>query len=64
MCLALEVGNLDDIGQQIRDIVDPVNLFPGPGAGIMDKLQMLPKLAELSNFFPRPSKKQPARRSY
>ena len=49
MCLALEVTNLDSIGQRIREIVDPANLFPGPGAGIMDKLQMLPKLAELSN---------------
>lgn len=57
MCLALEVQNLDEIGQRIREIVDPANLFPGPGAGIMDKLQMLPKLAELSNFFPKTVKK-------
>src|SRR5574341_803080 len=53
MCLALEVRDLDEIGQRIRDIIDPVNLFPPPGAGLMDKLQMLPKLAELSNFFPK-----------
>ena len=59
MALALEVADLDEIGQRIRDIVDPANLFPGPGAGIMDKLQMLPKLAELSNFFPRTVKKAP-----
>src|SRR5512147_957455 len=59
MCLALEVVSLDDIGRQIRDIVDPVNLFPGPGSGLMDKLQMLPKLAELANFFPKTVKKAP-----
>src|SRR5512145_106480 len=35
MCLALEVGGLDEIGTRIREIVDPVNLFPGPGAGLM-----------------------------
>ncbi|MDA8098596.1 MAG: menaquinone biosynthesis decarboxylase [Nitrospiraceae bacterium] len=57
MCMALEVNSLDDIGVRIREIVDPINLFPGPGAGIMDKLQMLPKLAELSNFFPKTVKK-------
>ena len=59
MCLALEVGSLDEVGQRIKDIVDPVNLFPGPGAGIMDKIQMLPKLAELSGFFPKTVKKAP-----
>ena len=32
MCLALEVQSLDDIGQRIREIVDPANLFPKPGA--------------------------------
>ena len=59
MCLALEVGSLDEVGQRIKDIVDPINLFPGPGAGIMDKIQMLPKLAELSGFFPKTVKKAP-----
>ncbi|HWR72732.1 MAG TPA: menaquinone biosynthesis decarboxylase [Nitrospirota bacterium] len=59
MELALEVGTLDEIGKRIREIVDPVNLFPGPGAGLMDKIQMLPKLAELSSFFPKTVKKAP-----
>jgi 4-hydroxy-3-polyprenylbenzoate decarboxylase len=59
ICLALEVERLDDIGRRIKDILDPVNLFPGPGAGIMDKLQLLPKLAELANFIPRTVKKAP-----
>jgi 4-hydroxy-3-polyprenylbenzoate decarboxylase len=59
MSQALEVRSLDEIGQRIREIVDPTNLFPGPGAGIMDKLQVLPKLAELSSFFPKTVKKAP-----
>ncbi len=59
MCLALGVNNLDEIGGRIKEIVDPTNLFPGPGAGIMDKLQMLPKLTELSSFFPKTVKKAP-----
>ena len=59
MSLALEVSDLDEIGIRIREFVDPVNLFPGPGAGIMDKIQMLPKLAELSGFFPKTVKKAP-----
>jgi 4-hydroxy-3-polyprenylbenzoate decarboxylase len=59
MCLALEVNNLDEIGDRIKEIVDPTNLFPGPGAGFMDKIQMLPKLTELSSFFPKTVKKAP-----
>jgi 4-hydroxy-3-polyprenylbenzoate decarboxylase len=57
ICLALEVERLDAIGGRIREIIDPVNLFPGPGAGIMEKIQMLPKLAELAGFFPKNVKK-------
>ncbi len=59
MCLALGVKDLDEIGGRIKEIVDPTNLFPGPGAGIMDKIQMLPKLTELSSFFPKTVKKAP-----
>lgn len=59
MCQALEVNELDEIGRRIREVVDPVNLFPGPGANLLDKLQMLPKLAELANFFPKTVKKAP-----
>src|SRR5271169_2086139 len=59
MCLALDVKDLDEIGARIKEIVDPTNLFPGPGAGIIDKIQMLPKLAELSSFFPKTVKKAP-----
>jgi 4-hydroxy-3-polyprenylbenzoate decarboxylase len=59
ICLALEVEDLDEIGQRIREIVDPTNLFPGPDAGLMDKLQVLPKLSEFSHYFPKVVKKAP-----
>ena len=59
ICLALEVESLDEIGQRIKELVDPTNLFPGPGAGLMDKLGVLPKLAELAKFFPKTVKKAP-----
>ncbi len=59
ICLALEADSLDDIGRRINEFMDPLNLFPGPGAGIVDKLQVLPKLAELGNFFPKTVKKAP-----
>jgi 4-hydroxy-3-polyprenylbenzoate decarboxylase len=59
ICHALEVDDLDSIGERIREIVDPTSLFPGPDAGFMDKLQMVPKLNELSHFFPKTVKKAP-----
>jgi len=59
ICLALEVADLDVIGQRIREILDPTSLFPGPGSGFMDKIQMLPKLTELTGFFPKTIKKAP-----
>ncbi len=59
ICLALEVENLDEIGLRIKELVDPANLFPGPDAGIMEKLQVLPKLSELGKFFPKTVRKAP-----
>ena len=59
ICLALDVESLDEVGQRIRELVDPTNLFPGPDAGILDKLGVLPKLAELAKFFPKTVKKAP-----
>ncbi|WP_455381497.1 menaquinone biosynthesis decarboxylase [Salinispira pacifica] len=48
MALALEVKSLDDIAARIRELVDL-----GGGTGLMERLQALPKLAQLSRFFPR-----------
>ncbi len=59
MQLALEAESLDEIGDRINQIIDPTSLFPGPGAGLLDKVQLLPKLAELTAFFPKTVKHAP-----
>ena len=54
MCLALEVGKLEEIAARISGFVD----FKTP-EGFVDKLKMLPKLGELGAFFPKPVKSGP-----
>ena len=46
--LALEVDHIDEVAERVRSFVD----FQSP-QGILDKLKMLPKLAELGSFFPK-----------
>ena len=48
MCLAFEVQELDDVAGRIRGLLDTKS-----PAGLLDKLKMLPKLAELGSFFPK-----------
>ena len=48
MRLALEVDSLDDIAHRIETLLRPV--VP---TGIMDKLKLLPMLAEVGSFFPK-----------
>jgi len=48
MNLALEVGSLDEIAGRISSILD----MQSP-QGFLDKVKMLPRLAELGNVFPR-----------
>ncbi len=48
MKLALETDSLDDIANRIRELLHPVS-----PTSFMDKLKMLPKLAEVGGFFPR-----------
>jgi 4-hydroxy-3-polyprenylbenzoate decarboxylase len=48
MRLALEIASLDDIAQRIETLLRPV--VP---TGIMDKLKLLPMLAEVGSFFPK-----------
>lgn len=48
MQLALEVGHADEVAARIRKFLD---LKPAPG--LMDKLKMLPLLAEAAAFFPK-----------
>jgi len=48
MKLALEVDSLDAIAERIR-----VLLHPQTPVGLLDKIKMLPKLAEVGSFFPK-----------
>ncbi len=48
MKLALEVESLDEIAGRIETLLHPV-----PPSGLMDKLKMLPMLAEVGSFFPK-----------
>ena len=48
MRLALEVDSLDDIAKRIETLLRPV--VP---TGILDKLKLLPMLAEVGSFFPK-----------
>jgi 4-hydroxy-3-polyprenylbenzoate decarboxylase len=48
MRLALEVGLLDDVAKRIETLMRPV--LP---TGMLDKLKLLPMLAEVGGFFPK-----------
>ena len=48
MRLALEVDSLDDVAKRIETLLHPV-----APTGIMDKLKLLPMLAEVGSFFPK-----------
>ena len=48
MRLALEVDSLDDVAKRIEILIHPV-----APTGIMDKLKLLPMLAEVGSFFPK-----------
>ena len=48
MELALEVASLEDVAQRIDDLLEMK-----PPEGFLEKVKLLPKLAELGSFFPR-----------
>jgi 4-hydroxy-3-polyprenylbenzoate decarboxylase len=48
MKLALEVDSLDEVAKRIEDLMHPKS-----PTGLLDKLKMLPKLAEVGAFFPK-----------
>jgi len=48
MKLALEADSLDAIAERIRELIHPATPVT-----MMDKLKLLPKLAEVGNFFPK-----------
>ena len=54
--LALEVDDLDEVAARIRSYLD----FQSP-QGLLDKIKMLPKLAELGAFFPKTVKDGPCK---
>jgi 4-hydroxy-3-polyprenylbenzoate decarboxylase len=54
--LALEVNDIEEVAERIRSFLD----FQTP-QGIMDKLKMLPKLAEIGAFFPKSVKSGPCK---
>jgi 4-hydroxy-3-polyprenylbenzoate decarboxylase len=56
MNLALEVDSLDEVAARIRSFLD----FESP-RGLLEKIKMLPKLAELGAFFPKTVKSGPCK---
>ncbi|HEV2381725.1 MAG TPA: UbiD family decarboxylase [Terriglobia bacterium] len=54
--LALEAANIDEVAGRIDELLDTK-----PPAGLIDKMKMLPKLAELGSFFPRTVKGGPVK---
>lgn len=57
MNLALEVNNLDEIGQEILTFLQP----PEVPASFFDKLKALPKVAQIANFMPKIVKTGPVK---
>ena len=54
--LALEVNAIDEVSDRIRSFLD----MQQP-QGLLDKIKMLPKLAELGSFFPKAVKSGPCK---
>src|SRR5215211_798139 len=58
MANALGVSDLNDVGGRIEELLE---LTKGPGKGFMAKLQLLPRLREISRFPPRAVNRAPCR---
>jgi len=56
LLMALEVGSYEEVAGRIRGFLD----MQAP-QGLLDKLKMLPKLAELGAFFPKTVKSGPCK---
>jgi 4-hydroxy-3-polyprenylbenzoate decarboxylase len=54
--LALEVSSIEDVARRIEDL-----LAMKPPEGLLDKVRMLPKVAELGSFFPKTVKSGPVK---
>jgi 4-hydroxy-3-polyprenylbenzoate decarboxylase len=56
MELALEANSVEEVADRIRELVEIK-----PPEGLLDKLKMIPRLAELGSFIPKQVKDGPAR---
>ncbi|MBI4461439.1 MAG: menaquinone biosynthesis decarboxylase [Acidobacteria bacterium] len=56
MCLALEVNALEEVAERIQGYLD----FQSP-QGLLDKIKLLPKLAEMGSFFPKTVRSGPCK---
>jgi 4-hydroxy-3-polyprenylbenzoate decarboxylase len=56
MELALEVSDLEDVAQRIKKLIEM-----RPPSGFLDKLRMLPELAEFGSYFPKSVKDGPVK---
>lgn len=56
MNLALEVSEIEEVAQRVRSFLDVQT-----PQGFLDKVKMLPKLAELGSFFPKTVKSGPCK---
>ncbi len=56
MEIALEVGSVEEVADRIRDLVRMK-----PPESLLDKLKMVPRLAEIGSFFPKTVKDGPSR---
>jgi 4-hydroxy-3-polyprenylbenzoate decarboxylase len=56
MELALEVTSLEDVARRIEEVLEM-----RPPEGLLDKVRLLPKLAEMGSFFPKSVKSGPCK---
>ncbi len=56
MELALEVNSLEDVARRIEELLEM-----RPPEGLLDKVRLLPKLAEMGSFFPKTVKSGPCK---
>jgi 4-hydroxy-3-polyprenylbenzoate decarboxylase len=54
--LALDVDSVEDVAHRIEDLLEMK-----PPGGFFDKVKLLPKLSELSSFFPKTTKSGPVK---
>ncbi|HEY2934511.1 MAG TPA: menaquinone biosynthesis decarboxylase [Acidobacteriota bacterium] len=56
MALALDVDSIDEVAERVHDLLD----FKSP-EGLLDKIKLLPRLADLGRFFPKTVRSGPCK---